>query len=418
MRTLFYSLFAAVLATVICAAVVRAEPALAKRVLEVGWKQSLSSLKAAETIAKGSAGDTMVDQALMLIYVRHSRYDRAAKIAESLAAKETATIDDLRNVAWMRMISKEYSRAIAGLLAVAERFDSIKDANQQADVAAFLGRQFGFLSGPAKDEITFAQHEKTGRLLRASLKGEHLEIFEHSAKAVQEEFLKFSAEKSVSESRAQLNAEESRARKLEDLAKQRIDISQQISQIDTRRAAAKAQADAQKSVLATRQQTAIAQLSAAQRELAIRQSRLNTVLNDIRLIEFRLAEEEAPFFRDQLFAELRGAQATANRLSAYVREAIDLANIAGNTKLDIDRQISILLAQEQAELAKIDQELSSLRRRDKSFAAQESKARRTLDPKLGESRFLKGQATALTTYDVFPLESERQRLIDQLEGSE
>lgn len=397
------------------AAEATAGDSLAKQVLQVGWDRSLSSLKQAEKLAAGAEGASQVDRALMLVYVRHSRFDRAAAMAERLAKIDSASVLDLRNLAWLRMVSKEYSGAAGTLADLANQLEDADDNVDQVELAAFLGRQMGYLSGPVRSELTLSQRERAQRKINGALSDEHRSIAVSSTEAVLEEFRQLTSDKSISANRAQLKAEEERIRTLDDLGKQRVALSEQIGRLEAQRSQITSQAAAQRGALESQQQTAFAELSAAQREYAIRQMRLNRVLDDIRFFELRLSQEEDPFLREQTFADLRRAEVIASRFGAEVRESVLLVNAAASRKVDLDRQIAVLLNREAAELASVDRNLNTARRRDTSFANQESRARRTLDPKMGASRSLGDQATALTTYDAFPLESERERFLADLE---
>ena len=73
-----------------------------------------------------------------------------------------------------------------------------------------------------------------------------------------------------------------------------------------------------------------------------------------------------------------------------------------------------LISSVRPQIERIEHELAELTKRERRNDSLEKRASRPVVPTTGKVRALSAQATALSTYDAFPLEAAKARLLESL----
>ena len=98
----------------------------------------------------------------------------------------------------------------------------------------------------------------------------------------------------------------------------------------------------------------------------------------------------------------------------------DLLGISRSVARLQSQRVGLAARRNQAEAAtvgqidRIDRELGEISKRERRNEGLEKRASRPKTPSTSKSRALSAQATALSTYDSFPLEAAKAKLLDSL----
>jgi hypothetical protein len=170
--------------------------------------------------------------------------------------------------------------------------------------------------------------------------------------------------------------------------------------------------DANDDRFAKDQQPLAAQLAGLNAQAAAFQGDLDLATVDILRLRALLDKEKDPLLRERWLLELNRASAIASRADAS-RVALNRQAAVINGQLAAlqqkHRQAQSRLA---GELQRLENEAASLDKQEKRNDLDTGKAKKPAVGDVRRSRSLSAQAAAFTTYEEFPLEAEKQRLLD------
>jgi hypothetical protein len=394
-----------------------------KKLLQVGWSGNFQSRAAADLqyqeVLKLAAGDPRALSASWLVLMQQRRYDDALKRIDEYLAKQPADLQALRAKAWTHAILKNYQ----GALLTADKLSAQlleeppitkADAAEHEEAIAFLGRLLGFIGGPIADVANQDQRKTAEKQIVARLDDSQRPKFEEARDGVLAKHIELTDNKADERDKAIEVAAADKQKTLEEVAAEREQIAGRSGELQERTDKLNSELKSELDQLA-RQDTPLVQ------ELARLDARA-TVLNrdlfayqaDVDRYERLAATEKDQIRRQQWLIE-------ADRLAVIVSR-ID-ADLAGVTRLARNVQsqraaLALRAQQAQANAAgqvqRIDRELQDLAKRDKRADGIEKRAGRPATGATSKVRSLSAQATALTTYDQFPLEAAREKLLESL----
>jgi chromosome segregation ATPase len=282
------------------------------------------------------------------------------------------------------------------------------------ELHAFLGRMFGFLGGPAADSVNQEDRKASERQISERITAARRARFDEARDGVVAKYLDLTGDKDEERQRIIDLAAASRDKTLKELETEKEAIAGRLKELDDRKG--KLQSDLRDDLaeIAKDDQPLVQELA----RLDARGRALNRDLlayeSQISLLQTQAAAEKDPVRRQSLLFEADRLSLSASRLESDLFSLRRLSDgvQAQRAALVARSRRAQAAAAEQSQ--KIDKETSNLAKRDRVNEAVEKRVNKPATGTTSKTRALTAQATALSTYDQFPLEAARQRLLESL----
>lgn len=397
-----------------------------KKLLELGWQIDPESQQAAaefyDELSGATRGHSSVLYAQTLIKVKQRRYADALPLVDDLLRFEPKNIDAWRAKIWLSIILRRSPEALVATEKAVALFPPEPDDPAAAgdaeryyvDLSTFLGRMFGYLEGPGATTVGEAQLANHRTKVVERLTGSRREAFLAGRDAVVDQFLGRKDDQQVTREKTIQEEEKQRDQRLQQLDEQRSRDKERVDQLNAERTRLRGELNDQLRDIQQRDRPLADQFARLDAQAARLRRELNVYAADIDQLERLLLRERDPVIRDQYRRELAVLESRASRLDA------DLATL-NRQGAGIASQRAALVQESQQVQASIGRQLDSLDKEGGDIQRRgrqaESEERRLRKPTTGDStqvRAMSAQAQAWTTYEPFPLELERQRLLDSL----
>lgn len=393
------------------------------RMMEVGWSVTPTARAAADAqyveLQATAAGDVRLLTASALVLLQQRRYEEAGKRLDELLVQDADSILALRAKAWLAATMKSYGGAIvtAEKLRAVLPLESTQDPTGEGiaqDQLAFLGRLCGYLAGPVADKVDQNERKQLEKTILMGLGDERRLVFEQARDGVTQKFFELTDTKSDQEKK---NVED---RKVE--ANQTLqDVENARKEIESR--AGELEASATK--LQNEWNDELAEIERADRplvaELARLRARADIIGRDlasyqiqIDSLNVRFARERDPVIRNQIARDIDQLSFLANRISGDLAAINRQGQAVESQRGVLAQRVARAQANFGGQLDRINKELVALGKKEKRADYEEKKAKRPVTGSSTKTIALSSLVTALSTYDKFPLEQARQRLLNDL----
>ena len=401
--------------------------------LDIGWEKSATALPAAEKayqeLAAKTDRDPLVVYAWALIKLRHLKHAEADKVLVELLESHPRDIHAWRMRIWINVSRREFEKALNQSVKLVEALPPEGDEaaaetrRENAETLAlessrFLGRVFGFLDGPSASVTNDALRADFREQVVARLGPRRSEQFQEGRDSVIDKYLELSEQQSTSKEKAKAEKAEERERRLKELGGQKDELGKQSESL-------REQNDKLKAEVKERLES----LERKDRPLATRFARLDAQATAIReqlqfqrgelvILQRRLDNEKDPNLRRQIFGQMDLIGFRANRveadLAATTREA---AGVAAERN-ELQRQANVVQERASQEVDQQGNAFEELKRKQRSTESQEKRVKKsTPSSDSTEVRIKSTRLQSFVTYEPFPLEKERQRIVDLLNES-
>lgn len=393
------------------------------RLLEVGWAATPQAHTAADAqydqLMQLAPGDRSALTASLLVLMQQRRFDDAYRRVNEILTKDPTDITALRARVWLATILKNYPSTLITTEKLSEQVAAMPVANEderlaQEELISFLGRIFGFLGGPAADSVNQEQRKIYEKQVFARLDETRKLLFVEARDGVLQKYIEMTDTTLDERDKAALAAEAAKEKTLQELEDEKAQMAQRVKELDESRT--KFQSELKDELADIRKLDA-----PLVQELAGLQARAGTLRRDLfsyeadisRLLAAASAEKD-PNRRFQL-------QSEADRLSQFAgRIEADLFGVNRQGSAVQSQRAALAARQQRAQATassqaqRIDKELADLGRRGKRNDGIEKRTSRATTVSTSRVRSLSAQATALGTYDQFPLEQAKERLMESL----
>lgn len=391
---------------------------------EVGWSITPQARRAAdaqfEALPAAATRDPRTLKAWWLVLMYERRFDEALKQVDLYLVREEGDLSALRARAWLTTVLKNYQ----GALLAAERLSTQLAEKPPADDGgkaiyeesiAFLGRLFGYLGGPASDSVDQEQRKRLERRIVERIPESQRPLFEDARNGVLARYIEMTDESAATRERTQAAAAAEKAKTLADLQSEREKLDAESGALEEKRTKLNSELRAELSDIDRQELPLIQQ----QTQLGSRVDRLNTdLLNysvQINSLEQLAAREKDNNLRLQYLNQASALALTANRIQADLYSVDRLLRTLQGQRASLQVRRNQAQASTAAQARGVNDELNDIDRRGKRNEGMEKRAARSAKGSTGKERSLAAQAAALSTYDVFPLEVEKARLLATFE---
>jgi len=385
-----------------------------RKMLEAGWGKGTTAFQEAEKnylMARNLApAEARISYAWALVQLKQRKYREAFGTLQDVLDREPGHTGARQARIWVSMLQKEYGQALAEIEAWGA--DLVKLPLAERDEAlASVGRALGFLRGPANGSVTDANLSRTEQALLEKLSNTSADALAAAENGVLQRFAQLTGQLEKTQETAKQKGEEQQFLKQQQIVKDRENVSQDQAALAEQ--ANKLESQANQQLSAVDQQLApleqeFARLNALAQPL---RNQLVALANDAARIRSFLDTEDDDFRRQQLLRELDFVQ---QRRFQVDREYGLLDAQAARVNAERNRllqQRASLVQSYQTEANRLGIQARQLQGQEKKLANVERLNNRPVTGATAASPAMRQQARAWTTYDEFPLDRERLRLL-------
>lgn len=391
--------------------------------LDVGWEGSVKSYQAAEKqaalLAETFPGEVRVPYAMAVVAIKHRRYSTALEqIDEMLQLKPNLWIAQ-RTRLWLLVVLRQNEAGLEQAAALCEQLASeVKlDAAQREQRARWIGRIFAYISAPTGEAVAPEMIRRYEERILATFDPATTKAFDEGRDSLVNAFTDRQFE------HQQVKAAEKELGKLQKIEREaalkdeKAQTADAAGTIEDQTKALREQLDVNLNDIDESITRLQAELAGVQSQAAVVYSTLTQL--SINIDAIRLQLDSTPpndvFEQNRLIAILRAWEIDYARQSSIYRPlAIRVQSLQGNLgALNGERQQ--LIAQFDAEMKKMGRTLTNLQKRALRIELDERKLAKTTPS--GNTPRVKAKdliLSALTTYEPFPVEQEKQTILRSL----
>lgn len=393
------------------------------RLMEVGWAATPQARTAADVqfqeVQRLAGRDRDAMTASMLVLMQQRRFDEAGKRAGELLASDPNDALALRAKVWTAAILKNYEAAMISADKLSTQLEASpaqtdEDKERRHELIAFLGRMFGYLGGPVADVANQEQRKAYEKQVLARLDESEKPLFEEARDGVLQKFIETTDAKLDERERAVADSAAAKEKTLQEIEADRQQMAERTQEINEERE--KVQSELRDELAELERQDA-----PLETELSRLDSRARTLDRDlfsyqaeISRLQAAAAGEEDPVIRNRLLVEADRLSLIASRVESELFAVNRQGRNIQSQRATLANRAQRARSTAAGRIERMDKELAELAKRQRRNEGIERRAARPASGTTGRGRSLSAQATALSTYDQFPLEAERQKLLESL----
>jgi hypothetical protein len=407
-----------------------AAPSIAE-VLNAGWDTTPEARAAGERAyqqyVKDHPGDRQVLYAYALVKMQQRQYPEAVKLLEKYLAIESSDLHAWRAKSFLSMLLRQtdlslveldkLSQALAEDMAARPAEDEAVQRRRrelQGMTVSYLGRMIGYLEGPAEGAVNRATLTAAKDKIRERLGDTWQEIFNSASSAVVDEYAVLATAKDDAQWQEIAKAEKAKRERMLEIERQAIALATRQDELKASFAKVEEEVAAENAEYARQDQPLADELSRITSEAAAVESDLNNVTADIFSLRRQAERERDPILRARLFRESDRLAGLAARIDADLQVLERRAAVVQRDRAALALRHQQNLAGYNTAAATMQKEFKTIETSLKRGASERAKLQKPASGNTGQVIALNKQAVALTSYEAFPLEAEKQRLLDEL----
>lgn len=394
-----------------------------EKLLELSWAIAPDARQAGdglfERLVEATGSDNRVVYAQALGKIKQRKYADASKLVDDLVSAEPQNVEFGRAKVWLAILLRKSEQGLVTLGRLVGQLPKPSDppADDEArylDLLRFAGRVHGFLEGPGAEgipEATLMEHRKK---LLERLDEDRKMAFLEGRDAVVDRWLGQKDDEQSTRDKVKRDQEQQRDERLADLDKQREQGERRAAELNSDRTRLRSELNDQLADLQRQERPLIDQLGRLDAQASVSRRELAIVASDINRIEALLLRERDPFVRDQYQRDIGRLDALASRYQANINALVRQGSGLNAQRADLQRRAAQVQQSIGRQLEGVEREQADILKRTRSADSEERRLRKS---QLGDStqlRAMSAQSSAFTTYVAFPLEEERERLLDSL----
>jgi hypothetical protein len=407
----------------ICPAVGDERTAAIARLLDVGWSVTSRARTEAdaqyEEITRLAPSDLRGLQASWLVLMQQRRFSEALKRLDEFLAKAPDDVAALRAKTWILTVMKNYSAAqlsvdrLSTALASREPKDDAERAVHDESIG-FLGRLMGYFGGPVADAVNQDDRKVLEKRLFERLPETQRTAFEDARNGVLAKFIEMTDDSAEARERAAAAAKADRDKTLADIEADKEKLQARADELEERRKKLNSELKDELGEIDKQEQPLVQQ----QAQLVTRAGALNSDLlgfsTQIATLQQLAAQEQNQGLKQQYLNQINSLALVAGRVEADLLGVNRLLRSVQQQRGSLQVRRNQAQANTVGQIDRLDRELADIDRRGRRNDGLEKRATRSTSASTGKVRALSAQATALSTYDVFPLEAAKARLLESL----
>jgi hypothetical protein len=388
--------------------------------LEAGWNPVTARHEAlaaeVDQLKQLAPGDGRIVYAFALVELKNRRYDEASRLLGEVLAVNKDDLSARRARVWLLMLTKRYSAALVEMELLAKSLPAGNgegaDEQNYRELVAFLGRMFAFLEGPMAGAVVDHVLTDARDHVTAQLNPQRRVVFDKANRALIRRFATLDLNREAKQDDAKTADQRNLDRVRGGIDRQRRQLADEQKTLNT-------QADKLRADL----KTDLTAIDAELQPLDARSAQLTASATSLgrhgRALQAQIGlwlfqADHSPDPAEQADLRSQAAQMQGDLAAVYS----DLRAVNAQ-RADIDGRRGTLIADRRTVLDQNRIRFASINRRTAEIAVTDRRLSTDLKTipadatgNTAKVRALAAQATALTTYDDFPFDSERQRLLE------
>lgn len=396
-----------------------ADDGLVRSLLTEGWDNEPEAKSNAEELLSGARRaepNATTSFAAGLVKINHKKYSDALEWMSLALIADESHLQARRANIWLLARTKQYTRSLDQLSIFVDQIKAAEalEDEQRDDLIRFAGRMLGFFVGPANESISPATIDRVSRDVIAKLDDRELEIFEEAQDGVLKHYDAYLAEKTEEDETAIAEAEVEQARVIEELEKRLLDMTAEVERILPELNAIRDEARRELDSIRGKDSPLASEQAGLETRAASLNNELALIISDINRLEFRAAREQDRFYRDSYLREADDLRFDARRIEADLIAAQREINVVASKRRVLQTEFNRTEAIYGRQIEGLTKQLDNIRKSMQRADRELNRARGGPDTDLRRSRSLNATLKAVTTYEEFPLEEERRRVLAEL----
>lgn len=393
------------------------------RLLDLGWGTTTSFRAAAdahsEELFAAAGRQPSALYAATLVQIKQRRYAEATKLVDETLARDKENLPAWRAKVWLLTVLKNYDAAMVAaesLSKLLSKEDSTvaDEEAQQRIYVVFLGRVYGFLGGPAQANVSIDGRKESERAVTARLSENRLAAFEEARDSVLQKFVELTDAKETVKGKAKDQADADREKTLAEIAELREVNKEKVKELEAQVDKAKKEYQMEAEAVQKADAPLQTRLDSLSNQATSVNMQLFSIDSQIAVVQAQLAATRDQNLRNILFLELNRLSTLEGTTQAELfnlnRQAASVQQQRSSLAVRLQRAESEL----SGKLGQIDDELNSIAKKERRAEVAEKRAVKAGPITPQSALSLAAQAAALTTYEPFPLEQEKNRLLSVL----
>jgi hypothetical protein len=410
-----------------------ASPSIAE-VLAAGWDTAPDAREAGELayqqFVKDNPGNRQVLYAYALVKMQQRQFPEAVKLLDQYLAIEKNDLHAWRAKSFLSMLLRQPDLAIVELDKLsqvladdmaakpkAEGADGAEDRHDRelhGETVSYLGRMIGFLEGPAEGSVNAATLTTTKTKISNRLSDTWRDIFDSAASAVIDEYNVLATAKDDAKFQEIATAEKAKRDRIAEIERLAIDAASRQDELKAGYDKVQEEIATENATYARQDQPLADELSRLSSQAAVINRELSIASADIFSLRRAAEMEQDQVQRLRLLQESDRLERIAVRLDADLRALERRAAIVQRDRAALALRHRQNLAAYGVTAGRMEKEFKTIETSLKRAESERAKLKKPATGNTGKVIALNKQAIALTTYEVFPLEAEKQRLLDEL----
>jgi hypothetical protein len=366
-----------------------------------------------------AASDLRALEASWLVLMQQRRFDEALKRIDEHLAKGPDDLAAWRAKAWTQAVLKNY----AGAFLSADRLSTILAAHppttdpQRAahdEAIGFLGRLIGYFGGPAGDYVNQDERKALEKKLLDRLSESQRARLEDGRNSVLSKFVEMTDESINARDGAAATARADKEKTLAELQVDKERLDSREKELEERRTKLNSEHRAEMDEIAKQDQPLVQQQALLNGRSSLLNSDLLRMSSQIATLQQLAAQEKSPSRQQLYLSEANSLSLLASRAESELLGVNRLQRGVAGQRATLQARRVQAQASTASQIERIDHELAELGKRERRNEGLEKRATRPAIATTSKVRALSAQATALSTYDAFPLEAAKARLLEAL----
>lgn len=389
---------------------------LVRQLLNENWENNSTAKKKVEELASRVSNedpDPLDAYALGLTHIKQGKYVSAIDWMRLSYVTDDNNLAARRANIWLLARTRQHNRALQELAELLTRINEAPElpVEEHDELIRFAGRMMGFYAGPASDQVASATLDRYSRQILLEIKEADLDAFDESRDKVLADYENAVERADSTEADAEVDAVEDQKRIIAALEDQQMELQNSIARIRPQLDQLRADAQRDLGQIESKDEPLASDMDRLNSQAISLDSELGLVISDINRLEWRASREKDPYFRDRFLYEADRLRITARRIESDLINVDSRLGRVATQRRDLRAEYANLERQYDRQIERIVDELEKFQKAQRRTDAQLVRARRGPDVDMRRVRTMKAQLNAITTYEEFPLESERARLL-------
>lgn len=389
------------------------------KLFKTGWTTSIKARAETDELFQAVEQYKLVNEHTLytyaLIKIKQRDFPVATKTLDDLLMLDEGHVKAHKAKIWISMLTRKYSTALPEMERLSNLLpkDNKEPTSQHREIARYLGRMFGFLEGPAMGAVKDDQLSRYEGKIGDQLVGNLEAVFEEGRRSIEQEYDSLAQVTEETADKGKVDAENEQKRLLAELAEKKEDIVDRREKLAPQREKILDEGKSEIQAIAAELKPLVEEFTQLDFQASNIRRELFLINSEIGRYQANFARTKDPIIRSGIAREIDRQSIISSRYQLNLNALKRRAAVNNAKQTEIRRRMAQTQARYAGQINAVNKELGNLSKEEKRNEVDRKKGQRTPNSiGLIRSRSLANKASAFSTYEPFPLEEEKQRLLD------